>query len=52
MLVLHRPIEPTAKADIPPQIGHMVSSVIGFVFAHRNASAELVDFGLEPVPPP
>src|SRR5258708_22446956 len=24
------------------QIGHMVSSVIGFVFAHRNASAELV----------
>src|SRR5438105_5037670 len=29
------------------QIGHMVSSVIGFVFAHRNASAELVDFGLE-----
>src|SRR6516164_8078562 len=29
------------------QIGHMVSSVIGFVFAHRNASAELVDFGFE-----
>src|SRR5262249_33545178 len=29
------------------QIGHMVSSVIGFVFAHRNASAELLDFGLE-----
>src|SRR5215471_1538969 len=25
----------------------MVSSVIGFVFAHRNASAELLDFGLE-----
>src|SRR6516164_5648270 len=29
------------------QIGHMVSSVICFVFAHRNASAELLDFGLE-----
>src|SRR6266436_1113348 len=29
------------------QIGHMVRSVIGFVFAHRNASAELVDFGPE-----
>src|SRR5258708_30990538 len=25
----------------------MVSSVIGFVFAYRNASAELLDFGLE-----
>src|SRR5262249_36941046 len=25
----------------------MVSGVIGFVFAHRNASAELLDFGLE-----
>src|SRR5215831_670036 len=29
------------------QIGHMISSVIGFVFAHRNASAELLDFDLE-----
>src|SRR5215469_10557021 len=29
------------------QIGHMVSSVIGFVFAYRNGSAELLDFGLE-----
>ena len=29
------------------QIGHMISSVVGFVFAHRNASAELLDFGLE-----
>src|SRR5260221_2614470 len=29
------------------QIAHMVSSVIGFVFAYRNASAELLDFGLE-----
>jgi len=25
------------------QIGHMVGSVIGFVFDHRNASAELFD---------
>src|SRR5260370_11191414 len=29
------------------QIAHMVSSVIGFVSACRNASAELLDFGLE-----
>src|SRR5258707_13504435 len=29
------------------QIAHMVSSVIGFVFAYRNASAEILDFGLE-----
>ena len=29
------------------QIAQMIGSVIGFVFAHRNASAELLDFGLE-----
>src|SRR6266513_2695807 len=29
------------------QIGHMISRVIGLVFAHRDAAARLLGFGLE-----